>query len=269
MSIALRLNMTGMQAEPKDEALRYRAAIDMAAYAEQVGFDFINLEEHHCADNGWLPSPLIMAGMIAARTERIRIGITALLVTLYDPIRLAEDIAILDLASNGRLTFVAGMGYRPDEYHAMDKSWQQRGKLMDEVVTTLLAAWTGEPFEYKGKTLRVTPVPVSRPHPFFFIGGMSAAAARRAARFNLPFYPPMPRPDLEAIYYEELAKTGGEGFVYTPDAGNCMTFVDDDPDSAWQELCPYLLNEMQEYASWKQDGIKRPSEDDVTSVEEV
>jgi alkanesulfonate monooxygenase SsuD/methylene tetrahydromethanopterin reductase-like flavin-dependent oxidoreductase (luciferase family) len=269
MTIALRINMTGMRAEPADEAKRYQAAVDMAVFAEQNGFDHYSLEEHHCADNGWLPSPLTLAAMALARTQRIQVGITALLVTLYDPIRLAEDIAVLDLVSNGRLSFVAGLGYRPLEYHAMDKSWEQRGELMDEVVDTLLKAWSGEPFDYKGQQIRVTPVPLSRPHPFFFIGGMSKAAARRAARFGLPFYPPMPRPDLEQLYYEELDKHGKTGFVYSPDQANAMIFIDPDPERAWQELGPYFLSEMQEYSSWQLDGVKRPSEAEVNSIDDV
>ncbi len=259
--------MTNTPDNTEDEASRYQAALEMAVFAEEAGFDFVNLEEHHCAQNGWLPSPLIMASMIAARTHAIKIGVTALLVTLYDPIRLAEDIAIIDLVSNGRFTFVAGMGYRPIEYHAMDKSWEDRGALMDQVIDTLLKAWSGEEFSYKGKKLRVTPKPLSR--PFFFIGGMSPVAARRAARFGLPFYPAIPRPDLELIYHEELKKHGKKGFVYDLGGANTMTFIDPDPESAWQEIGPYFLNEMQEYSSWKVADIARPSEAEVNSVADV
>lgn len=183
VTTALRINMTGMSDDPAEESRRYRAALEMAAHAEASGFDIVNLEEHHCTENGWLPSPLTLAAMIIARTRRIRVTVTALLVTLYDPVRLAEDIAILDLVSEGRFSFVAGLGYRPLEYHATGRSWEDRGRLMDETIETLLTAWKGEPFEYRGQTIRVTPRPMSRPHPFFFIGGMSAVAARRASGF--------------------------------------------------------------------------------------
>ena len=269
----LRLNMTGHAARPEDEARRYQAAIDMAAYADANGFDAIGLEEHHCAENGWLPSPLLMAAMIAARTDNVQINVTALLITLYDPIRLAEDIAVLDLSSAGRFNFVAGLGYRPEEYHALGKDWGNRGKRMDETIETLLTAWRGEPFEYKGQTIRVTPVPVSRPHPPFFVGGMSKAAARRAARFALPFFPPMPIPELEALYYQEVQANGHAGnpscFVYDISSQNTMLFVDHEPDRAWDELGPFFLRELQEYAGWKRDGVKRPLEDNVGSVEDL
>lgn len=269
ITTALRLNMTGLQADPADEGARYRAAIDMAEYVDRHGFTVVNMEEHHVAENGWLPSPLTLAAAVAVRTQQVRIGITALLVTLYDPVRLAEDLAVVDLLSNGRLTFVAGSGYRPDEYHAMDKDWAARGRLMDEVIDTLLKAWRGEHFDYKGRTIRVTPVPQQRPHPFFFIGGMSPVAARRAARFGLPFYPPIEDPKLLEIYYSELQKHGKQGFAYTPRDGNSMLFVDENPARAWEELGPYFLREMQEYSSWKMEGVPRPSEDDVMSVADV
>src|SRR5690348_31043 len=114
----LRLNMTGLCEDAKAQSKRYQAALDMAEYADQQGFTAVACEEHHCAENGWLPSPITMAAMLIARTRRAVVNVTALLVTLYDPIRLAEDIAILDLASGGRFNFVAGLGYRPIEYHA-------------------------------------------------------------------------------------------------------------------------------------------------------
>lgn len=267
--VALRLNMTGSGRDPADGAARYRAAIEMAVHAEQHGFDVVNLEEHHCAENAWLASPLMLAGMIAARTSRIRISVTALLVTLYDPIRLAEDIAVLDVVSGGRFSFTAGLGYRPIEYHATGQRWSDRGRRMDETIATLLKAWTGEPFEHRGEVVRVAPKPVSRPHPMFLIGGQSAPAARRAARFGLPFYPPVHDPRLEKLYRDELARLGQTGFYLHPGSGNSMLILDRDPERAWPELAPHLLAELREYASWRQAGVPRPGEEPVESVDDL
>lgn len=269
LNAALRINMTGLCDDPAEEAKRYQAAIEMAAFVEERGFTAVNMEEHHCADNGWLPSPLTIAAMVIARTQRIRVSVAALLVTLYDPIRLAEDIAVLDLVSGGRFSFVAGLGYRPIEYHATGKRWEDRGRLMDECIETLQKAWTGEPFEYKGQTVRVTPVPVTRPHPMFFIGGMSVPAAKRAARFGLPFYPAQDRPDLQAVYEDELKRLGNSGFYYNPGQGNCMLVIDEDPESAWEELSPCFLRELTEYTSWKQEGVARPSEELVRNIDDL
>ena len=267
MPTALRLNMTGHSDDPRIESGRYRAAIEMAAFAEKNGFSVVSVEEHHVAENGWLPSPLTLAGAIIGRTETIAVNCTALLITLYDPIRLAEDIAVLDLASGGRFSFVAGLGYRPEEYAALDKDWGSRGKRMDRVLETLLKAWSGEPFEYNGHSIRVTPVPLSKPHPPFAIGGMSRAAARRAARFGLPFFPPMEMPELGAIYRAELDRLGKKGMVFYPAEENSMLFIDEDPERAWHELAPYLLRESREYAGWKRDGVPRPGEQPVSDVE--
>ena len=266
---ALRINMTGLDPDPAHEADRYQAALEMAVYAEENGFDVVNLEEHHCADNGWLASPLTLASMIAARTKRIRISVTALLVTLYDPIRLAEDIAVIDLVSRGRFIFTAGMGYRPIEYHATGRAWSDRGRLMDETIETLLAAWTGEPFSYRGETVRVTPKPLSTPHPFFLIGGQSRAAARRAARFGLPFYPPEHSADLEAVYLAELKRLNQKGFYMHPGTGNSMVMIDPDPDRAWPELAPYMLRELQEYTTWRKAGVPRPGEESVATIDDL
>ncbi|MFK8020186.1 MAG: LLM class flavin-dependent oxidoreductase [Pseudomonadales bacterium] len=266
---SLRFNMTGSEADPELRSLRYRAAIDMAEYADKNGFTAVNFEEHHGAANGWLPSPLTMASAAAARTERVKIGVMALLVALYDPIRLAEDIAVVDLLSRGRLTFIAGMGYRELEFRATNKPFENRGEWMDHVLDTLLKAWYDEPFDYNGIRINVTPKPYSRPHPMFLVGGMSKPAARRAARYGLPFAPPSPMPELEALYYEELAKQGKQGFVYTPPANFSCLFIDEHPESAWDELGECFLNEVEEYSSWAQKGLYRPLEMPVHTVEEL
>jgi alkanesulfonate monooxygenase SsuD/methylene tetrahydromethanopterin reductase-like flavin-dependent oxidoreductase (luciferase family) len=266
ISANLRLNMTGAESDPALRAKRYQAAIDMAGFADLHGFSSVNVEEHHGAENGWLPSPLTMAAAIAARTERCNIGVMALLVTLYDPVRLAEDIAVVDLLSGGRLTFIAGMGYREIEFHIANKPFAERGAWMDHVLETLLKAWGDEPFEYRGKRVNVTPKPFSRPHPFFLVGGMSKPAARRAARLGLPFAPPVADPDLESFYYAECEKHGTAGFTHSPPADFSVLFIHEDPDRAWEKLGKYFLNEVVEYSSWKTEGVNRPLEFSSDSV---
>ena len=229
---ALRLNMTNIADPTAHHGERYQAALDMAEYADQRGFTAISGEEHHLATTGWLPSPLILAAAIAGRTRSVRISINALIVPLYDPVRLAEDIAVLDNLTQGRFSFVAGMGYRPEEYHAVGKEWSQRAALMDQCLTVMLKAWSDQPFEHEGKLINVTPKSYTRPHPIFFVGGMTAAAARRAARFGLPFSPPMAKPEVEAVYERELHKHGKAGFVYHPENGSTVTLLHADPDEA-------------------------------------
>ncbi|QUR65840.1 LLM class flavin-dependent oxidoreductase [Mycobacterium spongiae] len=270
---ALRLNMTNIADPAADHAERYQAALDMAEYADRCGFTAVSGEEHHLSATGWLPSPLILAAAIAGRTRTVRISINALIIPLYDPVRLAEDIAVLDNLALGRFSFVAGMGYRPEEYHAAGKDWSKRGILMDDCLSVMLQAWSDQPFHYHGRLIDVTPKPHTRPHPMVFVGGMTAAAARRAARFGLPFSPPMAMPELAALYHQELRKHGKPGsqtgFVYHPENGSTVTFLHNDPDEAWARYGTFIMNEAAEYSAWKRSGVPRPNETAASSIEEL
>src|SRR6202000_618500 len=147
----LRLNMSGAGVGPDKalEADRYQAALDMAEYADNHGFHIVNVEEHHDVELGWVSSPLTIAAAIVARTKRVQVRGSAVLVTLYDPLRLAEEMATLDVISRGRFVLVAGQGYRPTEYWMMDRDFAARGATMDFVIETLLKAWGGGAFGYR------------------------------------------------------------------------------------------------------------------------
>ncbi|RMI28384.1 LLM class flavin-dependent oxidoreductase [Nocardia stercoris] len=266
---ALRLNMTNIDDPAAAHGPRYRAALEMAEYADRHGFAAISCEEHHGSGTGWLPSPLLLAAALAARTSRVAISISALLVPLYDPVRLAEDIAVLDNLTGGRLAIVAGMGYRPEEYAALGRDFARRGRLMDEALEIMLAAWRGEEVEYRGAPVRVTPRPLSAPHPLLLVGGMTEAAARRAARFGLPFSPPMSMPELEDYYLRETERQGTFGFVHRPEPGSRITLLHSDPERGWQEYGPHILTEAREYGSWRRAGLPRPHEYDVSTPEEI
>ena len=108
----VRFNCIQPGLEPEAMGQRYQAFVEMAGYADEHELQAISLEEHHGAENGWSPSPLVMAGLVFGRTQKIMATINALLVPLHDPLRIAEDIAVLDLASGGRLIVTGGIGYR-------------------------------------------------------------------------------------------------------------------------------------------------------------
>lgn len=227
---------------------RYRAALDMASYADEQGVTSAVVEEHHGSPDGWLPAPLTLAGLILGRTRRLTVLACAVIAPLYDPLRLAEQIAVLDLASGGRLITVAGIGYRPEEYAAFGVEWADRGRLQDEVLETLLAAWTGEPFDYRGRTVRVTPRPYSPGGPMLFAGGSSRPAARRAARLGLPLFTAAHSPGLEAYYYERCEEHGTRGLCLMPPRDQSLLHVTEDPDRAWAELGDHFLYEARSYA---------------------
>ena len=265
----VRFNQVQPGLDPQEMADRHQASVAMAAYADEHGLDMVTLEEHHGADNGWSPSPLITAGLIFGRSATAQVTVSALLVPLHDPLRIAEDIAVLDLASGGRLVVIAGIGYRPEEYAAHDKSWADRGRLMDEALGAMLSAWTGEPFEYRGATVRVTPRPLTQPHPFILIGGTSKVAARRAARFGLPFFPAANLPDLESYYYAQCEAFGTTGFCSMPPDHMHHVHLAEDPDRAWAELGGYFLHEATTYAGWQTGDITSAVHSHATTVDEL
>ncbi|MEU1895090.1 LLM class flavin-dependent oxidoreductase [Streptomyces pristinaespiralis] len=251
-----RFNMVDPAATPETHAARYRAALEMAVYADDRGVDTVQTEEHHGAANNWLPSPLTFAGAVLGATRRITVTVSAIIGPLHEPLRLAEDIAVLDLIGRGRLVTVAGIGYRPEEYAQLGVDWSRRGRLQDELLETLLAAWTGESFVYRGRTVRVTPRPYTRPHPLLIVGGSSRAAARRAARFGLPFFPSAHLPELEAYYEERRAEYGTDGFCMMPAEKTTLLHVSEDPDRAWALYGEHFLHEARTYASWQSPDIR-------------
>ena len=265
----VRFNLVEPGATPASLRARYRAAVEMAAYADEQGIGTVQTEEHHGVENNWLPSPFVFAGAVFGATRRIAVTVSAMIGPLHDPLRLAEDIAVLDLVSGGRLVTVAGIGYRPEEYAQFDVEWERRGKLQDEVLETLLQAWTGEPFGYRGRTVRVTPRPGTEPHPLLLVGGSSKAAARRAARLGLPFFPSAHLPELEAYYKERLVEYGTEGWTMMPAAETPLLHVAEDPDRAWAEYGGHFLHEARTYASWQSAGIRSAVRSGASTVAEL
>jgi alkanesulfonate monooxygenase SsuD/methylene tetrahydromethanopterin reductase-like flavin-dependent oxidoreductase (luciferase family) len=185
---------------------RYRAAIDMAEWADRLGFVAVILSEHHGSPDGYLPSPLVLAAAMAARTERIRLRIAAIVAAFHDPLRLAEDAAVVDLISGGRLDLVITNGYVGREFAMFDRQVSERAQRTSETVVTLRQAWSGEPFEFRGRSVRLTPTPHQDGGPQIGMGGSSEPAARRAARLGDDFMPSTP--ELWDVYRDELAKLG-------------------------------------------------------------
>jgi alkanesulfonate monooxygenase SsuD/methylene tetrahydromethanopterin reductase-like flavin-dependent oxidoreductase (luciferase family) len=269
MRSILRFNMVMPELDRAENGRRHQAMLEMVRYADANGFDGISLEEHHGAFNGWSSSPLILAGLIFGASTKLQVSISALLVPLHDPLRIAEDIATLDLASGGRLITIAGIGYRPEEYAAHGKDWATRGAQMDECIETLLKAWTGEPFEYRGTTVQVTPAPASTPHPMLMLGGTSKIAARRAARFGLPMFAAAQVPGLAEYYQEQCQANGKQGMYLAPSADIAMVHLAEDPDKAWATLGHHFLHEARVYASWQTPDIHSAVHSEATTVEEL
>lgn len=249
-NLNLRFDMRNPQSGPgagTDKAELYRTAIEMAEWADQRGFDTVQFSEHHGSPDGYLPSPIVLASAIAARTKRIKIRFGVILLPLHDPLRLAEDLAVLDIVSNGRLTVAFGAGYAAHEFEMFGVALQNRVRLIGEGIDTIKQAWTGEPFLYRGRRARVTPTPVQKPRPPIWLGGSSPAAARRAAHIADHFY------SGEAALYEayraECLKLGRDPGPFR-DIGTGFFVVTDDVDKEWERMAPYITHEMRSYAEW-------------------
>jgi len=159
------------------------AAIEMCRWADALpgANSTVGFPEHHGSQDGYLPSPIVMASAVAGATRRMRITVI-LLVPFYEPIRLAEDLAVLDLVSEGRVTVVAGAGYVPFEFSMLGVDPATRGARLEETVEFLKVAWQGEELEHRGRRMRVTPRPFHDGRPVLMMSGSSKAATRRAAR---------------------------------------------------------------------------------------
>jgi alkanesulfonate monooxygenase SsuD/methylene tetrahydromethanopterin reductase-like flavin-dependent oxidoreductase (luciferase family) len=254
---------------PASTADIYRAALEQMRWADSHGFDFLVLSEHHGIDDGWMPAPLTMAASLLAMTERVPLLLSASILPLHDPIRIAEQIAVIDNAFPGRLWTVLGAGYRTDEFDMAGVEHARRGKILEDQIAALLQAWTGEPFEWQGRTVRVTPKPATRPHPTVLVGGGVPAAARRAARLRLPMMPMNTDPELHTAYREEADRVGFTGgFVMVPE-GPTFLHVADDPEQAWHEIAPYLLYETQTYASFQTPGQHSTPRVDAKNLEDL
>jgi alkanesulfonate monooxygenase SsuD/methylene tetrahydromethanopterin reductase-like flavin-dependent oxidoreductase (luciferase family) len=236
---------------------RYAAALDITAWADRLGCVNITVSEHHGSPDGYLPSPIPMVAAMAARTQNVRFMIAALIAPFHEPLRLAEDLVVLDILSKGRVDVIVAGGYVHEEFAMFDVPMSERAKRVVETVTTLKAAFTGEPFDHRGRTVQITPPPFRPGGPTILLGGSSEPAARRAARIADGFIPSVP--DVWEFYRDEVQKLG------RPDPGpsaigeNKVVALAEDPDRGWEQMAPYFLHESNAYGVWQaQDDVASP-----------
>jgi alkanesulfonate monooxygenase SsuD/methylene tetrahydromethanopterin reductase-like flavin-dependent oxidoreductase (luciferase family) len=233
----------------------YPAAIDMCDWAESRGAIAAVLSEHHGTEDNHLPSPIVLASAIAARTKRLPIMLAAVVLPFWDPVRLAEDMSVLDVISNGRVSYAFGLGHRPQEYDHFGVDMRQRGRLADEKLALLRRLLTGEPVTVDGRRIQITPACTSPGGPAVMLAGGSAAAVKRAARHGLGVVLQTNQGGLKELYEKECRAHGhAAGFVALP-AENAPTvvFVADDVDKAWEELGPHLLHDAVTAAAYRHD----------------
>ena len=191
----------------------YAQVLDQVSAIEELGYDMVWFTEHHFVEDGYLPSWVPVAGAVFGRTKRLRVGTDIALLPFYHPVRLAEDLAVLDNLSGGRVELGVGMGYAAHEFAGFGIPVSRRVSLTEEGLDLLRLAWSGERFSYHGKRYHfddvlVTPSPVQPGGPPLWMASMTEAGAMRAARHGLDFLPQGKR-DVLDLWRSEVA-AGGE-----------------------------------------------------------
>ena len=235
-------------------AALYEGIFAQIARAEALGWDDVWLSEHHFIADGYTPSMLPLACAIAARTRRIQIGTSVLLLPLHDPLRVAEDAATVDVASNGRFQLGVAGGYRKGEFSGFGVRAGERAARMEEALPILRRLFAGETVSSPGRFHRytdvcLTPLPVQRPLPIW-MGGFSEPAVKRAARLADGFIATGPVAPLVEVWRRELERLGRDPARQELAAGITWLLVARDPERRWREAEAHFLYQINLYAQW-------------------
>jgi alkanesulfonate monooxygenase SsuD/methylene tetrahydromethanopterin reductase-like flavin-dependent oxidoreductase (luciferase family) len=253
----LRFNFASPHGDPRTQGELIRAAVELAQWGESRGIMTVSVDEHHATGHGWSCNPVLAAGMFLAGTSTLIVSVDCALGPLWNPVRLAEDIALVDNMSRGRLHTTVGLGYRASEYAALGLDFSQRGPLMDSLIERMLSVWS-EIGSY------------TRPHPPLYIGGGARVTARRAARFRLPLSLADYLPDVADHYRELCAESGLAPLIIMPGPINRgMIYLHEDPDQAWAELGEHILWEAVTYGGWSSDQRSLMHLPGVQTLDEV
>jgi len=229
----------------------YAETLDHIQAMEALGFPVVWVTEHHFIEDEYLPSVLTMAAAIAARTKRVTIGTAVLLLPLWDALRVAEDAAVVDVLSNGRLRLGLGLGYKLEEFDAFRVPRRDRAGLMEEGIEVIKAAWADGPATFEGthynfRDINVTPKPLQRPRPEIWLAGRAEAPVRRAARMADGLIA-VGGPELYATYFDACKEYG------TRPGGVCTfawSYPAEDLGRAWEEVGPHATYRSRNYADW-------------------
>ncbi|MBW2361832.1 MAG: LLM class flavin-dependent oxidoreductase [Deltaproteobacteria bacterium] len=228
-----------------EPAVLYREALAIAEYVDQ-GTDLhaAVLSEHHMAP--YMTDPIGFGFAMAARTKECRVRLQSVVAPNYDPVRLAEQTAQLDIVSNGRLDLTLAWGYDPAE-RAMYPRNLKAPEFMGKLIPMLRAAWAGEEFSWDGRAGVLEQLPVQDRIPIF-IAGVSEAAIKRAAALGDGFMATMEASVPQYLAEcEALGKEPGEIRFPTPYKN---FFVSNDPEETWQRVRPFAQHDADVYWQW-------------------
>ena len=218
MSVDFGLFFLMQRDERWSEQAVYDSDVAQMLAAEALGYESVWIAEHHFNDYGLCPAPQVLAAFMAARTSTIRLGMGVSLLPLHHPVDLAEQLAVLDVVSGGRLDVGIGRGGTLQDYQTFRSERADARLRIEEGIGLMQQCWTGAPFDFNGQfhsaeRLHVRPRPVQRPHPPLFIAANSEDSVLSAARLGLPtlssFFVPVPELQRRRQLYRDTAQAAG------------------------------------------------------------
>lgn len=243
----------------------YKEALEEVIRGEELGFDSIWMEEHHSVVNHYWPSPLTVLAGFATRTSKVMLGTDILVAPFYHPVRLAEDVALLDIMSHGRFVLGVAIGYKPDEFALYGGDPEKRGARFEEQLAIIKGLWTQDSFAFKGTYYnlegRLEPKPITKPHPPIWIGGWGKLTLKRAATLGDNWIPG-PTADLGRLLEgkKQFLENRAEAGLVTPITEWPVTrdVITADTDQEARELAEkhIMVSYRKEYAGgWKHPFI--------------
>ncbi len=239
----------------------FAAALAEIQYAEKLGMTTMMISSQHFEEGDILPSPFVACSFIAAQTKKIRLGPGILLFPLaYNPIHVAEDGAVFDVLSDGRLNFAMGRGFRKEEFAGFGINRKERGARTREGATILRKLWTEDHVSYDGQFWKLNdvslrPKPLQKPNPPIWISGEWEVAVRLAGEVGDGWFadPKQPmtivRKNAKA-FHEEYRKSGRD--PKRAQIGIWREFyVSDSDQKAWDEAGPFMREEFAKYLAWE------------------
>jgi alkanesulfonate monooxygenase SsuD/methylene tetrahydromethanopterin reductase-like flavin-dependent oxidoreductase (luciferase family) len=236
----------------------YAAVLEQVGWLDELGYDQVWFTEHHFVDDGYLPSWVPVAGAVAARTRRLRISTDITLLPFQHPLRLAEDLAVLDNLSNGRIEVGVGMGYARHEFTGFGIPRSRRVSLTEEGVEVLQRAFAGGRFSYEGRRhrftdVRLTPEPVQPGGPPIWMAAMGRPGAERAARYGLNLLPQGAPQEVLEPWRAAMVEHGHD--PSTRRVGIIRPWlVTDDRDRDWPPIREAERYKARIYADWLDDS---------------
>ncbi len=248
MRLGITVDMRNSNPEHRGDVEHYQVWLDRVARAEQLGCPSVWLTEHHFFDDGYLPQCWTLAAAIAARTSTIRIGTAVALLPLHLAIEVAEQVALVDILSGGRVDPGFGVGYRKPEYDAFGGNFKQRYGEFRRRIVEMRELWGEQP----GAPRTITPRPVQRPVPIW--GGFRGPqGARLAGRLGLGLLS-IERDLLEP--YRAGLEEGGHDPAIARMGGLVDIWITDDPDRTWAQIEPFVAQRWQSYNRYMFEGTR-------------